>query len=418
MLFVLATHTALAVPPPLAFPSASGCDGRAVDIAMVGDLMQHGEQLKASQRGDGTTTWQGVFDAVAPMLRGADLTIGNLETPIDSSQPYGGFPFFNAPESMLVALRDAGFDVLQTANNHCLDKGRRGALATLEAVRGHGFGTAGTWKSAEERGEPWVLRDLPGDIRVAFLANTYGTNGQPMPEGEPWLVNWLDAGQMQHDIARAREHADIVIVGLHWGGEYKHAPTAEQRATAKSLVEAGADIVMGTHPHVLQPAEVVTVEDPGGHVRDGVVLYSLGNFVSNQRTFPRDGGVIARVTLQRCGQDVRATDARFTPVWVDDRVEGAASKAFRVVPVPPEGAVCGAGDLNALDCERAAGFREHAATLLPATQFDWRAGDVGVLAWRPLEPWPTGLRAPPPDPVVPVVTVWPPPALARTQADP
>lgn len=409
--------TALAAPAALVFPSSEGCAGHAVDVAMVGDVMQHGEQLKASTRADGTHTWQGVFDAVAPLLRDADLSIANLETPVDPAQPYGGYPFFNAPIALLDALDDAGFDVLQTANNHCLDRGRSGALATLAHVREHGFLTAGTWTSAEERDTPWVVSTLDDGITVAFLANTYGTNGQPMPPGEPWLVNWLDEGQMQRDVQRARAVADVVIVGLHWGGEYRHAPADWQRQMARSLVEAGADVVMGSHPHVLQPAEVVTVDDPLGP-RDGLVLYSLGNFVSNQRTFPRDGGVIARATLQRCGPDVRVVDAAFTPVWVDDRVQGAPRKAFRVYPVPPVDAPCVGDDRTEVDCRRMTTFREHAAGLLPASQFSWSTGDHGRLAHRPVPSWPASLHEGLLPAVTPSRSLWPPQSLIRTQADP
>lgn len=415
MLFMI--PTVLASPTPLVFPSSASCTGHAVDVAMVGDVMQHGEQLKASTRADGTHTWQGVFDAVAPLLRDADLAIANLETPIDPAQPFGGYPFFNAPIALLDALSEAGVDVLQTANNHCLDRGRSGALATLDNIRRHGFLTAGTWASAEERSTPWVLSTLDDGITVAFLANTYGTNGQPMPAGEPWLVNWLDEGQMQHDVHRARAVADIVIVGLHWGGEYRHAPVEWQRTMARSLVDAGADVVMGSHPHVLQPAEVITVDDLNGP-RDGLILYSLGNFVSNQRTFPRDGGVIARATLQRCNDQVRVVDAAFTPVWVDDRVQGAARKAFRLYPVPPADAACIGDDRTELDCRRMASFRDHAASLLPAEHFSWTSGDHGRLARRPVGSWPDSLDEGLLPPVVPPIDVWPPRSLTRTQADP
>lgn len=408
---------ALAAPQPLVFPEGDACRGRPVDIAMVGDVMQHGEQLKASRRDDGGYSWQGVFDPIAPLIQGSDLAIANLETPVDASRPYAGFPFFNAPEVLLEALSETGFDVLQTANNHCLDRGRDGALATLQAVERHGFGAAGTWPSAEAHGTPWVIRELPDGIRVAFLANTYGTNGVPMPPGEPWLVNWLDEGQMQNDLHRARLLADIVIVGLHWGGEYQHQPAAWQRDLATRLVEAGADIVMGSHPHVLQPAEVVTVEDPGGHRRDGLILYSLGNFVSNQRTFPRDGGLIARAVVQRCGLHTRVTGVRLTPVWVDKRVDGTQHLAFRVLPVRPPGEACGGPDLTAADCLQMDAFRDHAATLLPESHFDWRAGDVDELARRPLPDWPAGVSGLVTDPVVPAQSVWPPASLRRTQAD-
>lgn len=396
------------------FPSAPSCEAVSVEIALVGDVMQHGQQLRASLQPDGSTSWRGVFDAIAPLIRDADLALANLETPVDEGQAYDGYPRFNAPETLLVALRDAGFDVLQTANNHCLDRGREGALATLEAVHRHGFGSAGTYASAEDRASPWVIRELPGPITVAFLAYTYGTNGQPMPEGEPWLVNWLDEGVMQADVARASDLADLVVVGLHWGAEYQHRPAPWQTALARSLVDAGADVIMGHHPHVLQPAELLSVERPEGR-RDALVLYSLGNFVSNQRPFPRDGGVIARVTASRCPSgEVHLTDARFTPVWVDDRRADERS-AFRVLPVRPAGMECPGFDLDEADCKRMDAFRTHAGELLPATRFDWQAGSTARTAscpvWFPLARSPSCPTRPSPS------SVWPPDPFAPSQAD-
>lgn len=400
---------ALAAPVDLDFGPAPSCRLVAHEIAMVGDVMQHGMQLRASRQADGTYSWDGVFDAIAPIVQGADLAIANLETPVHAGKPYGGFPLFNAPEALLDALDEAGFDVLQTANNHVLDRGREGVLATLEAIEARGFEVAGTQTSWEARTTPWSLVDLSG-TRVAFLAYTYGTNGMPMPDGEPWLVNWLDRGFMEADVARAREHADVVVVGLHWGAEYSHRPARWQRTMAESLVDAGADIVMGSHPHVLMPVELI--ETPS---RRGLVLYSLGNFVSNQRTHPRDGGVIARVTVARCLEDGshHLVDARFTPVWVDPRLADG-TLAYRVVPVPGQGQTC-IDDLDEADCRRIDRFREHAASLLPAARFSTVAGGN---AWThrddlPSLPWiPHTLRAPP----APARDTWPPPRLVRTQA--
>ncbi|MEZ4319298.1 MAG: CapA family protein [Myxococcota bacterium] len=409
-------------PEPLTFPNAPTCPARSVELVMVGDVMQHGMQLRASRQSDGSTSWRGVFDAVQPLIENADLALANLETPVDEAQDFGGFPYFNAPESLLDALTVAGFDVLQTANNHCLDRRRDGALATFEAVRRHGFGSAGTWPSAEARDTPWVIESLAGPVSVAFLAYTYGTNGLPMPEGEPWLVNWLDVGQMEHDIVRARALADVVVVGVHWGAEYQHQPMAWQRDMAHRLVDAGADVVMGSHPHVLQPSEVVSVVRPEGP-RDALVLYSLGNFVSNQREAYREGGMLARVTVAHCVDtgETHVVDARFTPVWVDDRLADG-ELAFRVLPVMPFDAECPSGlDLSASDCKRMEAFRDHAADLFPAADFSWDAGPNPWTAQRPVRHplLPTGfLEGPPADrPVPPSASVWPPPGLVRTQRD-
>lgn len=407
--------TAIGAPVDLVFPNVPACRLQAHEFAMVGDVMQHGMQLKASTQPDGGYSWAGVFDAIEPLIAGSDLAFANLETPVYAEKSFGGYPFFNSPPVLLDTLKAAGFDVLQTANNHTLDRGRSGVLATLAAVRERGFGSAGTHASAAERRTPWTLQTLPGPTRVAFLAYTYGTNGMPMPEGEPWLVDWLDRGFMEQDVARARQVADVVIVGLHWGGEYQHQPAAWQKDLARSLVEAGADVVMGSHPHVLQPAEVLTVQEPLGD-RDALVLYSLGNFVSNQRTYPRDGGLIARVTVGRCLDDGshHLLGVRFTPVWVDDRLADG-TLAFRVVPIP-ERPVC-VDDLSVDDCKRMEKFRTHAATLLPVSQFTTMAGsnpwtaraEVPTLPWTPWVP-----RSIPLDPV----DTWPPPRLPRTQADP
>jgi poly-gamma-glutamate synthesis protein (capsule biosynthesis protein) len=398
---------------------------------MVGDIMQHGMQLRASTQDDGTTSWRGVFDPVAPVLSAADLALGNLETPVDTDQDFAGYPLFNAPESLLDALVDAGFDGLQTANNHSLDRDRAGALATLEAVRERGMATVGTFASADERDRPWATFALPGPVEVAFLAYSYGTNGRPLPDGEPWLVNLLDAGQMQDDIARARAAADVVIVGIHWGREYQHAPEPWQRDLAWSLVDAGADIVMGSHPHVLQPAEVGSVMRAEGP-RDALVLYSLGNFVSNQRTPNRDVGVIARATIATCVETGahHVVDVRFTPTWVDTRLSDG-TLAYRVLPLPPEDAACPVGlDLSEADCRRMATARAHTATLLPAGRFD---GEAGLPAPFSAPSWPMPFLpphpedgwaiAPPPtgDSVSgapsPRAVLWPPPGLARTQRD-
>ncbi len=403
------------------------CDARYAEVALVGDIMQHGMQLRASTQDDGSTSWRGVFDPIAPVLRSADLALGNLETPVDAEQDYGGYPLFNAPESLLDALVDAGFDGLQTANNHSLDRDRDGVIATLDAVRERGVATVGTHREATERDEPWALFELPGPVEVAFLAFTYGTNGRPLPDGEPWLVNLLDAGQMQDDIARARQVADVVVVGIHWGREYRHAPEPWQRELAWSLVEAGADVVMGSHPHVLQPAEVGTVMRPEG-LRDAVVLYSLGNFVSNQRTPNRDVGVVARVTLATCPTlgTHHVVDLRFTPTWVDTRLSDG-SLAYRVLPLPEAGAECPVGlDLSEADCKRMDTAIEHTATLLPAARFDRETGlPVPFRVYPPDPPFLAGGSSDPfalrpldwGRPVHPRAVIWPPPPLGRTQRD-
>lgn len=383
LLLGYAAVCAISAPAPAAgspdFPSVppedwSVCPLVTVEIAMIGDVMMHGPQLDAARRPDGTYDLGGVFDAVAPWLRDADLAIANLETVLGSeaARGYTGYPMFNSPDALLDALIDAGVDVLQTANNHSLDRGASGLQRTLREIDARGLARTGTWATPEERRRPWTTVRV-GELDVAVLASTYGTNGLTLDPDEDWMLCRLEDETLLADVAAARGEADLVIVGVHWGREYVHAPDPWMRDLARRLVDAGADVVMGTHPHVLQPAEVLHATDAVGRSREALVLYSLGNFVSNQRAPGRDGSVIARVEVRHCprtGQTWLA-DVRFTPFWVDvDLADG--TRAYRVVPTPVLEAVdCEDADLDADDCASALRARDLAASLLGAERLHW-----------------------------------------------
>lgn len=370
-------------PQPLVFSEAPpldwvGCPLQSFELAMVGDVMLHQAQLAAARQPDGTHRFDGVFDPVAPWLRASDLVVANLETVLGGADLGGftGYPTFNSPASILTALREAGVDVLQTANNHSLDRGVVGVQRTLDAVDAAGLLHAGTWRTREARARPWVIATLPGGLDVAFVASTFSTNDIPLPRGQAWMVSRTTDGQLEAEVAAARASADLVVVGVHWGTEYQDRPASAEIRLARRLVAAGADIVMGTHPHVLQPAEVIRVADTLGRPREAVVFYSLGNFVSNQRRPHTHGAVIARVRVLRCEGTDRAwvADARVTPFWVDTTLAGARH-AYRVVPTPPLGATtCHDPDLDALDCRSATAFRDHAAEMFTPGQLSWTVG--------------------------------------------
>lgn len=360
-------------------PDWSVCPLETVEIAMVGDVMMHMQQVTAARRSDGSHDLSGVFDGVAPWLRAADLAIANLET-VTAGEPargYTGYPMFNSPDALLDALVDAGIDVLQTANNHSLDRGAAGLQRTLREIEARGLVRTGTWASPEERVRPWALVKV-ADLEVAVLASTYGTNGLRLSEADAWMLSRLEDGSLVRDVEAARREADLVVVGVHWGREYVHAPDPWMRALARELVDAGADIVMGTHPHVLQPAEVMRSHDVLGRPRDALVLYSLGNFVSNQRAPGRDGSVIARVEVRTCGRTGRSwlAGVRYLPFWVDvDLADG--TRSYRVVPTPPLGRHdCGDDpDMSPQDCAAATRSRDLAARLLGPERLDWSLTD-------------------------------------------
>lgn len=247
-------------------------------LLFVGDIMTHGPQIKAAKTSVGTDGYDfsRSFDSLAPRLRAADLTIGNLETTL-GVPPYSGYPMFSSPASLAIALREVGFDVLTTANNHSADRSGRGIVRTLDILDSLEIQHTGSYRRQEHRSSqtPLVL-SLQEDISVGILAYTYGTNGLKVPP--PTYVDLIDTAMIAQDIEAAHlSEIDFLIVQIHWGQEYQREPTTEQKELAQWLHRKGVNAVIGSHPHVVQRSEWLTeAEHPT------FVLYSLGNFISNQ----------------------------------------------------------------------------------------------------------------------------------------
>ncbi|MGF7185413.1 poly-gamma-glutamate synthesis protein (capsule biosynthesis protein) [Desulfitispora alkaliphila] len=265
-------------------------------IAAVGDIMGHMPQVYASKDWEtGEYDFKDNYKEVKPIFEQADLTIGNLETTLaGSDRGYTGFPMFNTPSVLARDLAWAGFDILSTANNHSLDRGASGLERTLNKLDKYELIGVGTHRSQKEREQITVV-DVQG-IDIALLAYTYGTNGIPIPTGREYLVNLIDEEVIKRDIEKAKERSDVVVVCMHWGDEYQRLPNANQKYLAEKLVKWGADVILGSHPHVIQPYEYIRIENQE-EVREGVVIYSMGNFISNQRREYRDTGIIFQVEL-------------------------------------------------------------------------------------------------------------------------
>lgn len=310
------------------------------DLVAVGDIMMHSPQLTGAYDPEtGTYSFASYFPEVRDRLAG-DWVFANLETPIagEDLNGFSGYPMFNAPEALADALRDAGFNVVSTANNHSMDRREQGVLRTLENVRSRGIATVGTYASAEEAEQVLIIEK--NGIRMAFLAYTYGTNGIPVPKDKPYLVNLIDEERIVADLAKASQAgADLVTVSMHFGNEYEYEPNEEQKRLAKRLIEAGADIVLGSHPHVVQPYEWVETIGADGTPRKGLVMYSLGNFISNQGPDQgtakyTDVGVIFRVQVRKAMPEGIVEIGRVTaePTWVHKYVEGGR-RQYRVLPI-------------------------------------------------------------------------------------
>jgi poly-gamma-glutamate capsule biosynthesis protein CapA/YwtB (metallophosphatase superfamily) len=295
-------------------------------LVLVGDIMIHSNLLAAARdRKTGTYSFQGFFDEVKPYLSAADLTVGNLETTLAGREKrYTGYPQFNTPESILIALKEAGFDVLTNANNHAMDRGEYGVVKTVSRLSERGFRYTGTSLSAKDRDKPLIVKAK--DINIGLLAYTYGTNGLPVPKGKGFMVNMLDFAKVRADIKKAREDgAQLVVVFPHFGIEYRRIPGKVEKKLVDELFNAGADVVAGSHPHVIQP---MSVTDSTSKRKGIFTAYSLGNFISGQRDRYKDSGVILQLEVkkdQKSGQ-VTLHEARYIPVWVHEFRENGQLK--------------------------------------------------------------------------------------------
>lgn len=347
-------------------------------LIAVGDIMMHLPQTRSGYDPEtGTYSFHHFFAEVKPLLSSGDWVIGNLETPLvdNDRRGYTGYPEFNAPPELADALKEAGFGLLTTANNHSLDRREAGLVRTLENLRERGLVPVGTHASPEEA--EIITTVAKNGIEMAFLAYTYGTNGIPVPEGKDYLVNLIDADKIMADMDKARRAgADVITVSLHFGQEYQTMPNEEQKTLAHALLKAGADIILGSHPHVLQPYEIVSVEREDGSTGQGVILYSMGNFISNQdrtlnRNKPTEIGAIFEIGLQKQmpGGPVTITGVRAMPTYVHKlSVDGQIK--HRVLPLEDVLTVKDDEWLTERDYARLAAYLEetaaHLAALLPA----------------------------------------------------
>ncbi len=303
----------LCAPLRLAIDSASRlttAPAKSATLLFAGDLMQHSPQISAALRGDGQYDYSAVFEHVAPLFHAVDYSVINLETTLDTVGPYRGYPMFRSPAQIAEAIKSAGIDAAVLANNHCMDRGRRGAILTQQLLNEQGISHTGVSLDAKRPQKP--ISFSRGGLSFDIFSYTYGTNGMPVPMG--MAVNMIDTLCMSRDLERST--AEIKIVFIHWGNEYELQENSVQRSLAAHLRESGADIIIGSHPHVIQPYYSDS---------EGVVFYSLGNFVSNQRKRHCDGGLLAQVKVVVQPNGDKSFEVEGIPIWVD-------TPTYRVLP--------------------------------------------------------------------------------------
>ena len=324
-------------------------------LCSTGDILIHQAVIDAAET-ENRFDFHPMFCYLRPYLAAADFAVADLETTLcgnDAGYDYSGYPCFNSPDALIPALRDSGFDLLLTANNHAYDTGEVGFRRTIRVVREHGLQALGTRLS--ERESEYRIVEING-IRIGMLCYTYETdggspdapalNGLRMPPGSRALINTFDPehpealyqGVSQASERMRAEGAEVVLLYLHWGIEYQRHPSRIQQSIAQQLCDLGVDVIIGGHPHVLQPIEQLQSRTNPEHRT--LCLYSMGNALSNQRfrkrhplssPFREDGGLFYLSFVRDPERGVRLESARLLPTWV--LLRKGERRVYRVLPL-------------------------------------------------------------------------------------
>ena len=323
-------------PPIAAVPIKPKPEIKEAKLIAVGDIMMHSTQTRSGYDAKSQIyNFDSFFAPVKNILSKGDWVIGNLETPLAGEDVggYTGYPLFNAPATLADAAKKAGFNILTTANNHALDRGEKGVIRTIANLRDRKIAFTGTATSVGEASKPLI--STKNNISLAILAYTYGTNGIPIPKGKDYLVSLIDEKKIVKDIAKARKQGvDIIAISLHFGDEYQRQPNPQQKQLVENLLKAGADIILGSHPHVVQPYKIFKFPGKNGKTRKAVAIYSMGNFISGQTQDYTDLGVIFQVTIRKKFPEKTAeiTGIKALPTWVHRYTLNNQLK-YRVLPL-------------------------------------------------------------------------------------
>ena len=300
-------------------------------IMANGDLLYHDIIYISAKKSDGTYDFHENFEYVKPWLKQADLVIGDFEGTVNKDHYLAGYPLFNAPGEVMDAIKGAGYQVLDLAHNHILDSQIEGVVSTADAIEKAGMTPVGVYTHESRDKAPLVIKEVNG-IKVAILAYSYGFNGIEQSisqEDYNRYLSDLDEDKMKAEIERAEKEADITVIMPQMGVEYQIEPTEEQKKLYHKMIDWGADIIFGGHPHVVEPAE--TVEKDGDKK---LIIYSMGNFISNQRIETMqdvenakwtERGVLMDVTIKKKSGKTTIETAKAHPSWVSRTPKGGYS---------------------------------------------------------------------------------------------
>ena len=269
-------------------------------LTAIGDVMCHNTQyIDAYDSDTGTYDFSYVFDNISSYTKTADICIGNLETSFaGEDRGYSNYPTFNSPDSLADSLKSIGVDVLSTAGNHALDMGFSGLSRTIDVLDKADIFHLGTYKTQEDQDK--VLIKYVKGVKIAFIDYTYGTNGISVPSDKKFCINLIDKDLIKKHIETAKnQNADMIVACMHWGTEYQTKQNSEQEELADFLFQNGVNVIIGNHPHVIQPMEKRTVTLEDGSTRDGFVVYALGNFICDQNAVNTRDSIILNLKITK-----------------------------------------------------------------------------------------------------------------------
>ncbi|MCP8616402.1 CapA family protein [Salirhabdus salicampi] len=301
-----------------------------ISLGAVGDLLIHSSVYEDAKTSSGGYDFTPMLEDVKPYMEKQDIMFANQETILGGSEiGLSSYPRFNSPYEVGDALKDTGVDIVSIANNHTLDRGEQAILNATSYLDKIGIQYVGGYRSFEDQKRQRIINK--NGIAVGFLAYTYGTNGLVRPNDKPYLVQYLDQEKMVKDIKALKPNVDFVVVSLHFGMEYQRFANDAQVLLADEISKAGADVIIGHHPHVLQPVDWLEQED--GHKT--FIIYSLGNFLSGQaKLYQRIGAILELKLQKKIGPDGTATynmkDAKVLPTW-NHRTE--RYRDYKIVPL-------------------------------------------------------------------------------------
>ena len=309
------------ITPPL--PTPPIINKTEATIISVGDIFLHQSNLDSALEPDKKTyNFDDSFSPVVNYFQEADLSTAWLGGVISTKGPYKGYPLFRSPVELVETLKNIGLDVV-FRTNHTMDDGIKGLETTTKILEENNINQIAGYATEEASQNTFIYQK--DDLKIAFLGYIYGMNGLPIPK--PWMINLIDLEKIKNDVEKAKEKSDFIVVALHFGTEYERYPNKWQKDIVQKIADFGADMIIGSHPHVLQTTEMITTTDG----RKVFVAYGLGNFFCGQRKHYTDSGMILKYTIEKEGQETKLKEAKYIPTWVAKYIENGKYK-FKILP--------------------------------------------------------------------------------------